>query len=370
MKVFGQAGPFDAAVVDLQLPDQDGFELVRELRRQPSGRELPVLMMSSVRLRNDDVRPQETGVHQFIHKPIRPAQLLDALCRSLGVQSQREKKAPFAPTLDGDFARRMPLRILLADDNPINQKVGLRVLHKLGYRADVVNNGIEVMKSLEERAYDMLFLDVQMPEMDGLECARQICDRWTRDRRPVTIAMTGNALLGDREKCLAAGMDDYISKPVRIAELQAALERWGPTKARGFDTAYFVRNPPPVTGTGGLVDESILGELQEMAQSDGAGMVRELIDLFLDNAPPRIAQIQASLADPAKLSFHAHALKSMSLNLGCKLVVELSQQLEQLGRSGETQAAPELVAQLETAFHQTKAQLLTLRERETPAPPR
>jgi CheY-like chemotaxis protein/HPt (histidine-containing phosphotransfer) domain-containing protein len=303
----------------------------------------------------------------FIHKPIRPAQLLESLCRALGVQSQREKKAPLAPTLDGNFARRMPLRVLLADDNPINQKVGLSVLHKLGYRADVVNNGLEVMKSLQDRAYDVLFLDVQMPEMDGLECARQICDRWTRDRRPVIIAMTGNALLGDREKCLASGMDDYISKPVRIAELQAALERWGPTKARGFETTYLARSAPASGQPGGLIDESILSELHEMAQSDGAGMVRELIDLFLENAPPRIAQIQQSMDDPAKLSFHAHALKSMSLNLGCKLVVELSQQLEQLGRSGEvTGTAPEYVARLEAAFLQTKAQLLVLRGRETP----
>jgi CheY-like chemotaxis protein/HPt (histidine-containing phosphotransfer) domain-containing protein len=309
-------------------------------------------------------------VHLFIHKPIRPSQLLDSLCRSLGVQSQREKRAPLVPSLDGDFARRMPLRVLLADDNPINQKVGLSVLHKLGYRADVVNNGLEVMKSLAERAYDVLFLDVQMPEMDGLECARQICQRWMRDRRPVIIAMTGNALLGDREKCLAAGMDDYISKPVRIAELQAALERWGPTKARSFDSAFFVRTPAPADAADGLVDESILSELQEMAQSDGAGMVRELIDLFLESAPPRISQIQQSVADPAKLSFHAHALKSMSLNLGCKLVVGLSQQLEQLGRSGEVQSAPELVTRLENAFAQTKDQLLTLRNRETPSAPR
>jgi len=368
MKTFLQAGPFDAAIVDLQLPGLDGFELVRELRRQPSGRALPVLMMSSVRLRSDDPRPQETEVHLFIHKPIRPAQLLESLCRALGVQAQREKKAPLTPTLDGDFARRMPLRVLLADDNPINQKVGMSVLHKLGYRADVVNNGIEVLRALSERAYDVLFLDVQMPEMDGLECARQICERWTRDRRPVTIAMTGNALLGDREKCLAAGMDDYISKPVRIAELQTALERWGPTKARSYDTAYFSRTPAPTTvPSGNLVDESILAELHDMALGDGAGMVRELIDLFLESAPQRLIQIQQSVADAAKLSFHAHALKSMSLNLGCKQVVEYSQQLEQIGRSGELQTAPECVAKLETAFAATKEQLRVLRGAPGPA---
>ena len=164
--------------------------------------------------------------------------MLDALCRALSVQIQREKKAPAAPTLDPDLARRLPLRLLLADDNPINQKVGLSVLHKLGYRADLANNGLEVLKALEQKAYDILFLDVQMPEMDGLEAARQICQRWPADKRPRIIAMTGNALMGDREKCLQAGMDDYISKPVRVGELQSALERWGRTKTRKSDTAF------------------------------------------------------------------------------------------------------------------------------------
>ena len=109
-------------------------------------------------------------------------------------------------------------------------------MQKLGYRADVASNGLEVLKALEQKAYDILFLDVQMPEMDGLEAARQICQRWAGAAAPAIIAMTGNALLGDREKCLEAGMDDYISKPVRIGELQAALERWGPLKTTPFDT--------------------------------------------------------------------------------------------------------------------------------------
>jgi CheY-like chemotaxis protein/HPt (histidine-containing phosphotransfer) domain-containing protein len=265
--------------------------------------------------------------------------------------------------MDANFARRLPLRVLLADDNPINQKVGLSVLLKLGYRADLASNGVEVVKALEQKPYDVLFLDVQMPEMDGLECTRQICQRWTRDRRPVVIAMTGNALMGDREKCLAAGMDDYISKPVRIAELQSALERWGPTKSRKFDTSYFQRHPPPPSA--GLLDESILAELREMSPADGQSMLRELIDLFLEKAPTLIAQIQQGANDPKTLAFHAHAFKSMSLNLGCKRIVELAQKLEELGRAARTLDAPELINELEVTFSQTKAQLLTLRDKET-----
>jgi CheY-like chemotaxis protein len=235
---------------------------------------LPLLLLSSVRLRADDTRPVAMGISVYVHKPIRPSQLLDSLCRAMSVQVQREKKTAAAPVLDANFARRLPLRVLLADDNPINQKVGMSVLGKLGYRPDVVSNGNEVLGALENRVYDVLFLDVQMPEMDGLECARQICSRWTRDKRPVVIAMTGNALMGDREKCLAAGMDDYISKPVRIGELQAALERWGPTKSRKFDTA-FLRRVQSTTNPADLLDKSILAELREIAPTDGVTMLLE-----------------------------------------------------------------------------------------------
>src|SRR5205807_9070520 len=158
--------------------------LADEIRKQPSGRYLPLLLLSSVRLRGDDPRPLHASVSVVVYKPIRPAQLLDALYRAMNIQLQREKKAPFAPSLDGDFARRLPLRLLLADDNLINQKVGLSVLGKLGYHADIANNGLEVLRALVEKSYDILFLDVQTAEADGLEAGRQICSRWAQRQRP------------------------------------------------------------------------------------------------------------------------------------------------------------------------------------------
>ncbi len=362
LAMLEKSDPFDAAVLDLQLAEPDGFTLAREIRKQTYGRFLPLLFLSSARLRSDDFHAADLEVSVFIHKPIRPAQLLDALCRAFNVQVQRDKKSPFTPGLDSDFARRLPLRVLLADDNPINQKVGVSVLHKLGYRSDVASNGLEVIKALEGKTYDVLFLDVQMPEMDGLECARQICHRWTRDKRPVIIAMTGNALMGDREKCLAAGMDDYISKPVRIADLQTTLERWGPTKMLKHDTSYFLRHPQSLSP--GLLDEATIGELREMPPTNGLSMLRELIDLFLESAPMRVTQIVQSAEDAKKLAFHAHALKSMSLNLGCKRLVELAQELETLGGSGNVTGAMPIIQELETVFTQTKVQLLVLRDKE------
>ena len=360
--LLAQRAPFDAAILDLQLPDMDGLALASEIRRQSGSRFLPLLLLSSVRVRSDDPRPAALGISVFLHKPIRPAQLLDGLCRAMSVQLQRDKKAPTVPALDVSLASRLPLRILLADDNPINQKVGSSVLQKLGYRAEVAQNGMEVLTALGQKPYDVLFLDVQMPEMDGLECARQICQRWNRGKRPVIIAMTGNALMGDREKCLAAGMDDYISKPVRIAELQNALERWGPTKVRKHDTTYFLRHPQSIST--GLLDEDTIAELREMPPSDGGSMLCELIDLFLESAPARITQIYQLGSDPQKLAFHAHALKSMGLSLGARRIIELAQKLEDLGRVGDVHTAPDLVRELESTFSQTKAQLLILRNEE------
>jgi CheY-like chemotaxis protein/HPt (histidine-containing phosphotransfer) domain-containing protein len=360
LRLLTQSQPFDAAILDLQLPDMDGLALAGEIRQKTPAQHLPLLLLSSARLRADDIRPARVAIAGFVHKPLRPAQLLDALCRAMSIQLQREKRAPSARSIDGTFARRFPLRVLLADDNPINQKVGLSVLSKLGYQADVAQNGLEVLKALEQKVYDLLFLDVQMPEMDGLETARQICQRWSSEQRPCIIAMTGNALLGDRERCLQAGMDDYISKPVRIGELQTALERWGPLRARSPETSFFTR---PKTGqTEGLLDQAIIAELRDMPPSEGVSMLHELVDLFLDGAPQRIAQISQFIEDPQNLAFHAHALKSMSLNLGAKRIVEISQKLEELGRAGDVTEAKPLLKELEAIFTRTRAQLLPLRD--------
>ncbi len=359
LTLLAQAEPFDAVILDLELPDKDALPLAELLRKQSSSRYVPLLLLSSLRPAGEETRPAPPGVSVAIHKPIRPAQLLEALCRALSVQVQREKKPPASPTLDHNLARRLPLRLLLADDNPINQKVGLSVLNKLGYHADVAANGLEVLRALEQKAYDLLFLDVQMPEMDGLEAARQICQRWPADKRPRIVAMTGNALVGDREKCLQAGMDDYISKPVRVGELQAALELWGPTKAAKSDTAFLARLKS--TAPDALLDRAIIAELRSLPSAGGVSALQELVDLFLQDAPKRITQISQSINDGPMLAFHAHALKSISLNLGAKRIIELSQKLEDLGRARNVHGAPPLLQQLETAFTETKAHLLTLR---------
>jgi signal transduction histidine kinase/HPt (histidine-containing phosphotransfer) domain-containing protein len=347
---------YDAAILDLQLPDKDALDLVRDMRALPGGQVLPIIPLAAVRVHGEDHRAQLLGISVFVHKPVRAPQLLDALYRAMNIQLQREKKGASGPALDATLATRYPMRLLLADDNLINQKVGLSVLRKLGYRADIANNGREVIEALEKANYDIVLLDVQMPEMDGLEAARTICHRWPQSRRPRMIAMTGNALLGDREKCLEAGMDDYISKPVRIGDLQSALERWATRLVKQTDTSFISRQGI----TDQLLDKSLIEELRGMSPSGGGNMLKELSDVFLESAPERIAQINQNLNDSQKVSFHAHALKNMSLNLGANRMAEVCQKLIETALTGNDESIARLAAELEKTFQLTQGELVSL----------
>jgi PAS domain S-box-containing protein len=219
---------FDLAALDMVMPEMDGFELAREIRRHREGRELPLVLLTSIA----DL-PRARSAEEFIvqlTKPVRASQLYDALVGVL--TEQAGEPAALEATAGETAAQPSSLRILLAEDNAVNQKVALRLLDKLGYRADVAANGREALEALERQRYDVVLMDVQMPEMDGLEASRQITERWPAESRPRIIAMTANAMLEDREACFAAGMDDYLAKPVRPEELASALSR-AHTEGRG-----------------------------------------------------------------------------------------------------------------------------------------
>ena len=214
--------PFDLAILDRQMPEMDGLTLAANLRRHPQGAQLPLVLLSSVD--HSATEAKELRFSAMLSKPVKQEQLRKTLAHILGQAPVAPKTAPSAPRFDPTLARRLPLRILLAEDNVVNQKVAVHILAHLGYRVDVVANGVEVLEALVRQPYDVILMDVQMPEMDGLEATRRICTQWSPKQRPYIIAMTASALSGDAKMCLDAGMNDYLSKPVRLEKLVAALE--------------------------------------------------------------------------------------------------------------------------------------------------
>jgi len=214
---------FELAILDHMMPEMDGLTLAQELHRLRAGSPLPIIILSSLGKR--DAGRDVPGIAAHVTKPVKPSQLFDALVTVLAESEAPRAAAAAPPAADAAMASRLPLRILVAEDNAVNQKLALRLLAQLGYRADVAADGVEAIEALERQTYDVVLMDVQMPELDGLEATRRIVDRWPASARPRIIAMTANAMQGDRELCLEAGMDDYISKPIRVDELVAALNR-------------------------------------------------------------------------------------------------------------------------------------------------
>jgi len=212
---------FDVAILDMHMPEMDGVELARRIRL--GGANLPMVLFSSLGRRESGA--DEGLFAAYLSKPIKQSYLFDTLAGLFMTgRVQERKRSAERIKLDPEIGARHPLKILLAEDNAVNQKLALRLLEQMGYRADVASNGLEAVESVARQKYDVILMDVQMPEMDGLEATRQIIVRWP-EKHPRIIGLTANALEGDREKCLAAGMADYISKPIRVQELVEALER-------------------------------------------------------------------------------------------------------------------------------------------------
>jgi CheY-like chemotaxis protein len=211
---------FDLAILDMHMPEMDGVALAKQIRARNT--RIPLVLFSSLGRR--EIGENENLFDAYLSKPIHQSNFFDTLVGILARESTPSGPVEIAGSgIDTGLAARHPLRILLAEDNVVNQKLALRILQRMGYRADLASNGIEALESIQRQKYDVVLMDVQMPEMDGLEASRRICARWRAGERPRIIAMTANAMQGDRDMCLAAGMDDYITKPIRVEKLIEAL---------------------------------------------------------------------------------------------------------------------------------------------------
>ena len=339
---------FDVGILDMHMPELDGVGLARAIREHRAVAALPLLLFTSLGRREADA--EGAGFSAHLTKPIKPSQLFDALAGVLAGQPTRvERRTASRTEIDPEMARRHRLRILVAEDNVVNQKLALRLLAQMGYRADVAANGLEAIAAVERQSYDLVLMDVQMPEMDGFEASRELTRRWAADRRPRIVAMTANALQGDRELCLAAGMDDYVSKPIRVEELVAALERTTAREpeapGRSAPRAPVEASPPAAAPEAVALDRTAFERLRATV---GAGFLDELVTTFVEDSQQLVTAMRHALGgiDAAALRRAAHSLKSNAAGFGATTLSSLARDVETLARSGSLEAAAPWVERL------------------------
>jgi PAS domain S-box-containing protein len=335
-----QAGlTFHAAVIEEELPDQPGKELVQDIRRQRGAASAPCILLCSLQQQAAYGQNLPPGFVACLAKPVHYQQLHGILATSLKGGKVTNKLLRSTGRIDTGFGQRRPLRLLLAEDNIINQKVATRILSQMGYRPDVVHNGVEVLEALDRQKYDVILMDVQMPDMDGLEATRQIRVKYTGAKRPWIIAMTANAMDSDRKNCFDAGMDGYLSKPVRIEALEAEL----------------VRSSENI---GQVVDFSVLSRFGEMTGS-GSEAVRELVEIFSEETPLALQQIRADIERKhvQGISILAMQLGRACQNFGAERMQNLCSSLQAAGKSGDFTLATEFTDRLEAEFEIVKSTL-------------
>jgi PAS domain S-box-containing protein len=320
---------FDLGILDMHMPEMDGVALAQAIRETAPAATLPLVLFTSLGRR--EARAEEAGFAAYLNKPIKPSQLFDALMSLLGDQPVHvPQRGTGRIEMDPDMARRHPLRILLAEDNVVNQKVATRLLGQMGYRADVAANGLEAVAAVERQPYDVVLMDVQMPELDGFEASREINRRWPADR-PRIVAMTANAMEGDRELCIAAGMDDYVAKPIRVEELVAALGRCG-RRGDGPARAGVPSEQAPAPAPD-VVDRAVIDGL---GSTMGREFAVELVDTFIADARELVAALRRALAGSDRDAFRraAHTLKSTGESLGAFGLAAQARELEVMGQAG------------------------------------
>ncbi len=373
LALLDQGERFHLAILDMQMPEMDGLTLAAEIRKRTEHSALLLVMLTSIGNMEVKQQAQELDFSAILTKPVKRAQLRDILTSVVSGLPRKHLNGTSSAFKNSAANRNhQNLRILLAEDNMVNQKVALRTLERLGYRsADLAANGLEVLEALHRQDYDVILMDVQMPEMDGLEATRRIRREFPSERQPFIVAMTANAMSGDRELCLAAGMDEYISKPFKVEELISAL-----AKAHSLSETPPEEQPasPPVSSNGHngsngharpqapqlpSVDMAVLDTLQEDLGEEGAELLAELISDFLrDSVRQMEKMLQAAEAqDTDTLRHTAHTLKSTSAMLGAKKLSSLCARVEEQARLRNLTEALAPVQEIQAEYEVVRAAL-------------
>jgi CheY-like chemotaxis protein len=359
----GTDQPFRLLLTDAHMPDIDGFTLVERLRHDAGLTGITTLMLTSGDRPEDLSRCEELGIAAYLLKPVKQSELFDAIMRALGLVTGRQRSLTAA---NGSLAAGLgPLHILLAEDSKVNQTLAVALLESHGHRVSVAGNGRQAVDKLAADRFDVVLMDVQMPELDGWEATRQIRrrERSAGGHQPI-IAMTAHALKGDREKCLEAGMDGYVAKPIRPQELFEAMAAVLSSVPRpASDPAPTPVEPgpasdrvpaPPAGETAGLDWSRAL----ELVGGDQA-LLRTLVETALDEFPQQVARIERAVAahDAQELKIAAHTLKGSLRIFGAVQTADLAFQLETMGRSGSMAEAPAVFPVLQSQLQPVLAAL-------------
>jgi signal transduction histidine kinase/DNA-binding response OmpR family regulator/HPt (histidine-containing phosphotransfer) domain-containing protein len=374
---------FELGVLDFQMPSMDGLQLAAAIKADPALKATPLVILTSLGERGHAAAAKAAGVAGYLAKPVREGHLKICLANVLTQGSMADVVAPGLERPKRRLVTRHTLneglpgdrnRILLAEDNEVNQRVAVRMLEKLGFRVDVAANGREALEALAAMRYDLVLMDCQMPEMDGFEATRSLRIKEGGGRMTPIVAMTANAMEGDRERCLEAGMDGYLPKPVRAADLAAAVGQWltvpsdREAEAAPIEVAAAAEveasNDAPIEDTIAipelaLVDPAQIGELRALGGADGARFVADLIGLFLVEAGHEVRVIHEAVEsdDPGGAMRAGHRIKGSALNLGCVSLADAAEAIERLGRSDDLEGAGPLLDRLDVEFERTAAAL-------------
>jgi CheY-like chemotaxis protein len=361
IEMLRQGLRFDLALVDAQLPGLDGSMIAGEMRKFPSAAMMPIVFLTALGKKTGG--PDDTQV-MFAHtvsKPVKPAQLCAALERSLLIQRQPAGR-PEPVKSDVALATRLPLRILLVDDNAINQKVAVRILQQMSYQPELAGNGREALEAIERQPVDFIFMDVMMPEMDGLEATRRIRQNQmggqkNYESRIIIVAMTAHAMQGDREKCLASGMDDYLAKPIRPKDVREMIEKWGGKIA--------IDSSAPAVTTAAAVD-ALEEPPVDMARvndlTDGnLDSLRELVDMYFKQTQKQFIQLREAIRDSNadQVRRVAHSCAGASATLGMTHLVPKLREMEKLGAAGTLTGTAEICDNAANEFERIRQFLMT-----------
>ncbi|MDH3970105.1 MAG: response regulator, partial [Rhodospirillales bacterium] len=367
----GGAG-FDLAILDMAMPEMDGLELARTIKASPEISGTPLILLTSIGWEEDSAA-DAAGFCAYLTKPVRQTELCRQVMRILNLPGSCAPAPPQLPAEDPPAASPAPsalkARVLLAEDNPVNQEVAREYLDDLGCRVEIVETGAAAVEAFGRTDCDLILMDCQMPEMDGFEATRLIREEERRAgaREHMTIiAVTAYTTPGERQRCLDAGMDDYLAKPFDQEELRVMLRRWLPDAAM-LDTGQRDAAPQEVAQEAGeaVLDQSALDKIRAVDRKTGRGVLSKVIGIYLDHTSAELQALGAAVAreDAAAVAKLAHGLKSSSANLGAQTLAGLLKELEHRGRGEVLAEAPALFARIEAEFERVRPAL----EAELPA---